>query len=111
MSRPARYWISFARSNFAVPTPPDTVQLMLWKRGSAETSASAIFVNRTGIGLKIRLVGANETAAQYSGLNPPRVLYATYIASGSGLKSAIAEYDVAAVHACGSEAFGMPSPS
>lgn len=43
---------------------------------------TAIFVNRTGIGLRIKLVGANETAARYSGLNPARVLYATYIASG-----------------------------
>jgi simple sugar transport system permease protein len=43
---------------------------------------TAIFVNRTGMGLRLKLIGASETAAHYSGLNPRRVLYATYIASG-----------------------------
>jgi simple sugar transport system permease protein len=42
---------------------------------------TAIFVNRTGIGLRVRLVGANPVAARYSGLNPTRVLFATYVAS------------------------------
>lgn len=43
---------------------------------------TAVFVNLTGLGLRVRLVGANPTAARFSGLNPVRVLYATYIASG-----------------------------
>ncbi len=53
---------------------------MLFLAGAAVVTA--IFVNRTGMGLRIKLIGANETAAHYSGLNPPRVIYATYIASG-----------------------------
>lgn len=43
---------------------------------------TAVFVNQTGIGLRVRLVGANPTAARFSGLNPVRVLFATYVASG-----------------------------
>jgi simple sugar transport system permease protein len=65
---------------------------------------TAIFVNRTGIGLRIRLVGANETAAHYSGLNPPRVLYATYIASG--LLSAVAGIVITARAASASADYG-----
>lgn len=42
---------------------------------------TAVFVNRTGIGLRMKLVGANPTAARYSGLNNDRVLMMTYIAS------------------------------
>jgi simple sugar transport system permease protein len=38
-------------------------------------------VNRTGIGLRLQLVGANPTAARYSGLNNARVLMMTYISS------------------------------
>jgi len=44
-------------------------------------AATAVFVNRTGIGLRMKLVGANSTAARYSGLNNDRVLMMTYIAS------------------------------
>jgi simple sugar transport system permease protein len=43
--------------------------------------AAAVFVNRTGIGLRLQLVGANPTAARYSGLNNARVLMMTYISS------------------------------
>ncbi len=42
---------------------------------------TAVFVNRTGLGLRLRLVGANPTAASYSGLNNNRVLMSTYVAS------------------------------
>jgi simple sugar transport system permease protein len=42
---------------------------------------TAVFVNRTGIGLRLKLVGANPAAARYSGLNNDRVLMTTYIAS------------------------------
>jgi simple sugar transport system permease protein len=42
---------------------------------------TAVFINRTGIGLRLKLVGANPTAARYSGLNNDRVLMMTYIAS------------------------------
>jgi simple sugar transport system permease protein len=65
---------------------------------------TAIFVNRTGMGLRIRLVGANETAAQYSGLNPTRVLYATYIASG--LLAALAGIVIASRAASASADYG-----
>jgi simple sugar transport system permease protein len=65
---------------------------------------TAIFVNRTGIGLRIKLVGASPTAAEYSGLNPPRVLYATYIASG--LLSALAGIVIAARASSASADYG-----
>lgn len=42
---------------------------------------TALFVNRTGLGLRVKLVGANPVAARYSGLNNDRVLMATYVAS------------------------------
>jgi simple sugar transport system permease protein len=42
---------------------------------------TAVFVNRTGIGLRVKLVGANPTAARFSGLNNDRVLMATYLVS------------------------------
>src|SRR5215211_5267581 len=45
--RLCRYWSSFWRSNFAVPTPFMIVHAMFWKRGSFETSASAMRVRRT----------------------------------------------------------------
>jgi simple sugar transport system permease protein len=43
--------------------------------------ATAVFINRTGIGLRLKLVGANPTAARYSGLGNDRVIMMTYIAS------------------------------
>jgi simple sugar transport system permease protein len=42
---------------------------------------TAIFINRTGRGLRIQLLGANEVAARYSGLRNDRVLFATYLVS------------------------------
>lgn len=42
---------------------------------------TAIFMNRTGMGLRLKLVGANPTAARYSGLNNDRVLVLTYLAT------------------------------
>lgn len=42
---------------------------------------TAVFVNRTGMGLRLKLVGANAVAARYSGLNNDRVLMMTYVAS------------------------------
>lgn len=65
---------------------------------------TAVFINRTGVGLRIRLVGANPTAAHYSGLNPPRVLYATYVASG--LLAATAGTIIAARAASASADYG-----
>jgi simple sugar transport system permease protein len=47
----------------------------------AAAVGTAVFVNRTGIGLRLKLVGANPTAARYSGLNNDRVLMMTYITS------------------------------
>lgn len=47
----------------------------------AAALGTAVFVNRTGIGLRLRLIGANPTAARYSGLNNNRVLMITYISS------------------------------
>ena len=65
---------------------------------------TAIFVNRTGIGLRVRLVGANPTAARYSGLNPTRVLYATYVASA--LLASIAGVIIASRAASASADYG-----
>lgn len=42
---------------------------------------TAIFINRTGRGLRIQLLGANEVAARYSGLRNDRVLFVTYLVS------------------------------
>ena len=41
----------------------------------------AIFINRTGMGLRLKLVGANPVTARYSGLDNDRVLMVTYIVS------------------------------
>jgi simple sugar transport system permease protein len=65
---------------------------------------TAIFVNRTGMGLRIKLIGANETAAHYSGLNPTRVIYATYVASG--LLAALAGIVITARAASASADYG-----
>ncbi len=42
---------------------------------------TATFTNRTGAGLRVKLVGANPTAARYSGLDNTRVLTLTYLAT------------------------------
>jgi len=42
----------------------------------------AIYINRTGIGMQSVLVGANETAANYSAIGVKKVLYMTYTLSG-----------------------------
>jgi len=65
---------------------------------------TGVFVNRTGIGLRVRLVGANPTAARYSGLNPTRVLYATYVASA--LLASIAGVIIASRAASASADYG-----
>jgi simple sugar transport system permease protein len=65
---------------------------------------TAIFVNRTGIGLRVRLVGANPVAARYSGLNPTRVLFATYVASA--LLASIAGVIIASRAASASADYG-----
>lgn len=66
--------------------------------------ATAIFVNRTGIGLRLKLVGANPTAARYSGLNNDRVLMMTYI--GSAMLSSIAGVVIAARSASANADYG-----
>lgn len=42
----------------------------------------AIYINRTGLGMQSVLVGANETAANYSAIGVKKVLYMTYTLSG-----------------------------
>jgi len=44
--------------------------------------ALAVLVNRTPLGTKLRLVGANPTAARFSGIHNRRVLLATYMVTG-----------------------------
>lgn len=43
----------------------------------------ATIINRTPLGVRIRLVGANAAAARYSGIDNRRVLFLTYITSGA----------------------------
>jgi len=45
--------------------------------------AVGIVLNRTPLGFKLMLQGANGTAARYSGIRPTRVLMATYLMSGA----------------------------
>jgi simple sugar transport system permease protein len=66
--------------------------------------ATAIFVNRTGIGLRLKLVGANATTARYSGLNNDRVLMTTYI--GSALLASLAGVVIAARSASANADYG-----
>ena len=42
----------------------------------------AIYINRNGLGMQSVLVGANETAANYSAIGVKKVLYMTYTLSG-----------------------------
>jgi simple sugar transport system permease protein len=65
---------------------------------------TAIFVNRTGRGLRIQLLGANQVAAKYSGLRNDRVLFATYLASA--FLSSIAGIIIAARSASASADYG-----
>lgn len=53
----------------------------------AAAAALAVLINRTPIGRKIQLQGANPVAARYSGISTRRTLMMTYITSGllSGL--------------------------
>src|SRR3712207_536102 len=44
--------------------------------------ALAVLINRTPLGTKLRLVGANPTAARFSGINNRRVLLMTYVVTG-----------------------------
>lgn len=44
--------------------------------------ALAVLVNRTPLGIKLRLVGANPTAARFSGIDNRRVLLLTYVVTG-----------------------------
>lgn len=66
--------------------------------------ATAIFVNRTGLGLRLRLVGANPTAAYYSGLNNNRVLMSTYV--GSALLASVAGIVISARSASANADYG-----
>lgn len=65
---------------------------------------TAVFVNRTGLGLRLKLVGANPTAARYSGLNNDRVLMMTYV--GSAFLSSIAGIVIAARSASANADYG-----
>ncbi|TRW45910.1 ABC transporter permease [Georgenia yuyongxinii] len=44
--------------------------------------AIGVVVNRTPLGLKVTLQGANPTAARFSGINSSRVLMSTYLTTG-----------------------------
>ncbi len=44
--------------------------------------AVALLINRTALGMRLTLVGANPTAARFSGLDNNRVLLVTYVTSG-----------------------------
>src|SRR5690606_32855070 len=42
----------------------------------------AVVINRTALGARIKLVGANPTAARFSGIGNRRVLILTYVTAG-----------------------------
>lgn len=48
----------------------------------AAALALAVLINRTPVGRKVQLQGANPVAARYSGINPRSTLMITYIVSG-----------------------------
>lgn len=48
----------------------------------AAAAALAVLINRTPVGRKIQLQGANPVAARYSGISPRATLMMTYITSG-----------------------------
>ena len=64
----------------------------------------AIFINKTGLGMQSILVGANQEAARYSGINVNKVLLMTYTLSG-GL-SALAGLIIASRSASASPDYG-----
>lgn len=45
--------------------------------------ALGILIRRSGLGIKLLLVGANPTAARYSGIDSRRMLLSTYVLSGA----------------------------
>jgi len=71
----------------------------------AAAVGTAVFVNRTGIGLRLRLIGANPTAARYSGLDNDRVLMITYVASA--FLSSLAGIIIAARSASANADYGV----
>jgi simple sugar transport system permease protein len=66
--------------------------------------ALAVLVNRTPLGTKLRLVGANPTAARFSGIRNRRVLLATYMVTG--LLAGIAGVIIASRSASASADYG-----
>jgi len=66
--------------------------------------ALAILVNRTPLGTKLRLVGANPTAARFSGIDNRRVLLMTYMVTG--LLAGIAGVIIASRSASASPDYG-----
>lgn len=85
-------------SGFVARVPVPVVILL------AAAVATAVFINRTGIGLRLKLVGANPTAARYSGLGNDRVIMMTYIASA--FLSSIAGVVIAARSASANADYG-----
>jgi simple sugar transport system permease protein len=67
--------------------------------------AAGLVVHRMGLGLRLRLVGANAVAARYSGLGNDRVLMRTYVISG--LLAALAGVVIAARSASASPDYGQ----
>jgi simple sugar transport system permease protein len=65
---------------------------------------TAAFINRTGTGLRLKLVGANPVAARYSGLDNDRVLMLTYV--GSAMLASVAGVIIAARSASASADYG-----
>ncbi len=66
--------------------------------------ALAVLVNRTPLGTKLRLVGANPTAARFSGIDNRRVLLLTYMVTG--LLAGIAGVIIASRSASASPDYG-----
>jgi simple sugar transport system permease protein len=66
--------------------------------------AVAVLLNRAPLGIKLRLVGANPTAARFSGIDNRRVLLTTYLVTG--LLAGIAGVIIASRSASASADYG-----
>ncbi len=85
-------------SSYVARVPVPVIVLILAALGTA------VFVSRTGMGLRLRLVGTNPTAATYSGLNNDRVLMSTYV--GSALLASVAGIVISARSASANADYG-----
>ena len=78
------------------------VPLLLFAVGAI---GAAVLLHRSLLGLQIGLVGANASAARFSGIRPTRVILATYM--GSGILAALAGIVIVARTSSASPSYGQ----